>query len=323
MACGHADPIPIRGGGASTAGIVLSAGTTGFPAAVGGVGSPPVAGIRGVAGIGGVAAIGGVAGFGVVAGSGVVSAGSLGPAGVGAAMGGSGAPVGLLPPFDAGSDPNRNHVTAGMLCARLAVIDCAGEVHCCNNPGRTVDACRTDVMATCAKGHFDEIAMNPITNFDATAASTSFTTLEDKASRCDPSVAAWGASMDGPRAILKGTVAANGNCKPTGNLMDEATAFAAMASCTNSNTTACLPKSALGSWTCAAKNAAGGSCASDNNCKDGTYCNLPANQFLGHCAAHQAVGTSCSTPSQCESFYCKGGKCVAADQQVAYCLATN
>jgi hypothetical protein len=321
IGCGHADPIPDRGG-ASAAGIVLPAGTTGAMAAGGGVGIP-VAGIGGVAAVGGVASTSGVAGIGAVAGIGVASGGTLGPAGVGAAMGGTGAAVVSLPPFDAGSDPNRNHVTPGMLCSRLAIIDCAGETHCCNHPGRTLDACRTDVMASCAKGHIDEIAMNPITAFDATAATAAFTTLEQKASQCDTTVAAWGGSMDGLRGILKGTVAANSSCKPTTNLMDEATAFAAMASCANSNTTACLPKSALGSWTCAPKNAAGGACASDNNCKDGIYCNVKTNQLLGTCAARQAVGTSCSTPSQCESLYCKGGRCVAADQQVAYCLATN
>jgi hypothetical protein len=310
MACGHPDPIPYRPGSGGASGLAIPVSGGGSVAAAGSVSSP--AGIGGVAGIGGwVAGIGGVAGYG----------GSPGMAGVVAAMGGTGAVV-ALPPFDAGSDPNRNRVMPGMLCARMAVIDCAGEQHCCNSPGRTVDACRADVMKTCSDGYLDEIAMDPITGFDQSAATAAFTTLEQKASQCDTTVAAWGASTDGLRGILKGTLAANANCKPSQPTTDTATLGAALASCTGIATTACLPKSLLGQWTCAPKNASGAGCASDYNCNDGLYCNAPA-MMLGKCARRLAVGASCSAPNQCESLYCKGGKCVAADQQVAYCLGTK
>ncbi|HEX4352851.1 MAG TPA: Dickkopf N-terminal cysteine-rich domain-containing protein, partial [Polyangiales bacterium] len=114
----------------------------------------------------------------------------------------------------------------------------------------------------------------------------------------------------------------NANCKPTGMVTDPVVAGAALASCTGITTTACLPKSLLGAWTCAPHNAAGGTCITDNNCNDGLYCNNPQST-IGKCAARLAVGAACSAPNSCASLFCKSDHCVAADQQAAYCLATN
>jgi hypothetical protein len=119
--------------------------------------------------------------------------------------------------------------------------------------------------------------------------------------------------------MWNGTLAANADCKPKSNLTDSATLGAAVFSCTDFTTTACLAKSALGSWTCAPKNGAGGSCLTEGNCNSGLYCNNPSN-MIGKCAQRIAVGGSCTLPGDCQSLYCKAGKCVPADQQVAYCL---
>jgi hypothetical protein len=233
--------------------------------------------------------------------------------------GSSGMPMALVP-FDAGSDPNRNMVGPGALCARWAMIQCAGEAHCCTNRTRTTEACRADVTMICSQQwYLDQIAMNPVTNFDPAAAANAFGQLEQKASQCDIAIAAWAGSDAGLRGILKGTVAPGASCKPTQNLSDRPTAGAALASCTNISNTACLPMSLLGDWTCAPRNRAGGACATDNNCVTGTYCHNPTMAFLAKCADLMPLGAACTEGSQCSSLFCKAGACVAADQQVAYC----
>jgi hypothetical protein len=261
------------------------------------------------------------AGAGPTAGIGQIGAnlGDAGGASSGVA-GSSGMPMATMP-FDAGSDPNRNMVRAGQLCARIAMIDCAGEAHCCTNRTRTTEACRAELTMLCDMQYVDQMAMNPITNFDATATATAFGELEKKASQCDIDIVAWAGSDTGLRGILKGTVAPGSNCKPLLNLSDTATQYAALASCTNIATTACLPSSFLGEWTCAPRNRVGGGCASDNNCVTGTYCSKSsATSFLGKCADRVPLHATCTEDSQCSTLFCRGGVCVAADQQVAYCL---
>ncbi|HEX4353245.1 MAG TPA: hypothetical protein VHZ95_10030, partial [Polyangiales bacterium] len=226
--CSPSDPIPSHP--LQTAGFTGSTGV-GVPAAGSGVaGYGPIAGT-----------FGGVAGYSAAGQSGTVVP-QAGGAAVAANGGSGGQMVVGLQPFDAGNDPSRNAAAPGGLCARLAAIDCAGEAHCCNAPGRTVDACRADVMQTCSSSlYLDQLAMNPVTGFDQTATTSAFTELEQKASVCDVTVAAWGGSTDGLRGILKGTLAANANCKPTGMVTDPVVAGAALASCSGITTTACLP----------------------------------------------------------------------------------
>ncbi|MET0390722.1 MAG: Dickkopf N-terminal cysteine-rich domain-containing protein [Polyangiales bacterium] len=243
-------------------------------------------------------------------------------AGSGAAVAPPPVPVERAAAFDAGKDPNRNKVTAADLCTRLVAINCAGEAFCCDTPTRTVDACKTALLQTCTSElMIDRIAMNPITGFDAGAAEKAYTELESKAAACDPTVAAWGASSDGLLGILKGSVAAGASCMPAQALPDAVTLAAALVSCADSRTNACLFENPLGAWTCSPKVAEGGTCNSDNNCSDGFYCNLPSLSLTGQCAARKAVGMNCTGPTQCVSLFCKSGKCVEADQRAAYCLA--
>ncbi|HET8932703.1 MAG TPA: hypothetical protein VFN67_04645 [Polyangiales bacterium] len=224
-------------------------------------------------------------------------------------------------PFDAGSDPNRNQVRPGNLCARLATIQCAAEAHCCFAPGRSVEACENDIRTTCANELFlDQIAMDAITGFDAAAAAAAYTELERRSSECDLGIGEWG--LQALRGILKGTLAPGRSCKPPGasSVTDKRAQAAALASCTNIDEYACLPMSLLGDWTCATKNDSGGNCVTEDNCRAGRYCRNPNMQPLGKCAQRLALGASCGAGADCASLYCKGGKCVAVEQQVVFCL---
>lgn len=224
-------------------------------------------------------------------------------------------------PFYAGSDPNRNQVQPGMLCPRLATIQCAAEAHCCSAPGRTVEACESALRERCDDELFlDQIAANPITGFDAAAAAAAYTELERRSAECDLGIAAWG--LGALRGILKGTYDRNQSCKPPGTsaINDKPAQAAALASCKESETYACLPMSLLGDWTCAPKSASGGNCVTDDNCQPGLYCRNPNMQLLGKCAARLALGATCVNGTDCDSLYCEASQCVAAEQQVAFCL---
>lgn len=257
------------------------------------------------------------------------SGGSSSTGGSSAADGGTGSPgMPGMPtagaggvPFYAGDDPNRNHVQPGGLCARLAVIQCAAEAHCCFAPGRTVADCETSIRTSCSNElYLDQIASNAITGFDANAAISVYTELENKSAACDIGIASWG--LVALRSILKGTRAPNQSCKPPGTsaLNDKPAQAAALASCTNLETNACLPMSLLGDWTCAAKSGSGGNCITDDNCQMGMYCRNPNMQPLGKCAQRLTLGATCTNGTDCASLYCKSGKCVAPEQQVAFCL---
>lgn len=312
-ACGPQNvPLPsarpggyIRGGTSGTtppSPVAGQAGQPGQPAA--GSGGPPVA--RG----GGVAP---------------PRAGSSGAAGRASTVppppvAGSDTPD-TLPPFDAGSDPNRNRVMPGRLCARWGEIMCAAEEHCCNNPGRTVSACVSELTRGCAETlYLDQVANNRATGWDAEATHKAFTELENRSAQCDLSIPEWTLSPEGVRGILKGTIAPGASCKPAGSLTDRASQAAALMSCTGVGTTACLPRSLLGDWTCVGKNTPGQPCTTEENCQAGLYCNNPQMQLTGRCANRLALGASCMVGTDCESFYCKSGRCVAADTQVAFCL---
>jgi hypothetical protein len=270
----------------------------------------------------GTGGIGGVAGFG--AGSGSGSGGAPPPvAGNGTSgIGGTAGAGGGLPmrTFDAGSDPNRNAVVPGKICERLAAIQCAGEAFCCLNPGRDVAACQQEIREQCdSEALADDIAADSVAAFDATRAQVVFTELERLASQCDPSIAAYAESFDGLRSMFAGTVAPNGDCRPS-NPLNMTMAGAALASCTSPSTHACMPS--LGAWNCAPHASAGGACFTDINCMPGLFCDNP-NLSLGgaDCIQRKAVGASCELDNECQSLFCRGRSCVAAEAQVAYCLA--
>jgi hypothetical protein len=223
--------------------------------------------------------------------------------------------------FDAGSDPDRNRVMPGGLCTRLATIQCAAEAHCCTSPRRSVEDCVRALGSECNDTlYLDDIAANSITGWNEDATYASFTEFEERSARCDVGVAEWLISPQGLRGILKGTRGPGDNCKPsTAGLREKTEQAAALASCSQSETTACLPSSLLGAWTCAGRNSVGGGCATEYNCSPGLYCSVPGDT-LGKCADRLSLNAACKSGSDCESLYCKGGHCVEATIQVAFCL---
>ncbi len=223
--------------------------------------------------------------------------------------------------FDAGSDPLRNQVVGGQVCARLAQIQCAGEAFCCDAPGRDVATCEVGMRDVCINTlHFDAVTANPITAFSAERATTVFTTLEDLASRCDPTIAAYGGSPEGLPSMLFGTIAQGDSCSP-GITTDKQRWAAALASCTNIETTACLPHSEFQSR-CEARTAIGGLCFTDLNCHTGLYCPNPDFRFgETYCETRKAIGAPCQTANECATLFCKSGACVEGDRQAAYCLS--
>ncbi len=258
------------------------------------------------------------------AGSGSGSGGSAGSVGSGTAgvsaagMGGEGADAGS---FDAGSSPTRNMVQVADVCERLSTIQCAGEKHCCTNPGRTEEMCKSTMKDGCVNQlHLDAIAAQANTGFDRMSAETAFTEFERLASTCKPSIAQWGVSVTGFRGILKGTIAAGQSCRPPlQSLTDPVIAGAALVSCTDLGTQACLPMAL--SWTCTPRHPAGGACFADANCLDDLYCDNPQTTFGAVCKARKAPAAACTNANECLSLACKQGTCRAADDvQAAYCL---
>jgi hypothetical protein len=166
----------------------------------------------------------------------------------------------------------------------------------------------------------DVIASQPVAGFDSAQAKVVLDHLEELASQCDPSIAAFAESPQGLRSMFRGTVAPNGKCNPA-NPVDKMMAAGALASCTNGEGYACLPStSGLGTWSCAARAQVGGRCFSDINCQQGLFCNNPNLNIAGStCMMRKALGASCMLGNECQSLFCKGNKCVAADQQTAFC----
>ena len=228
-----------------------------------------------------------------------------------------------LPPFEAGTDLDRNHVLPGGLCARLAVIQCAAERHCCRAPGRTNAECQTSLKDVCeTKLYLDVIANNPITGFDPNAALMAFTELENRSAQCDVGIPKWSLSSAGIRGILKGTRASGVSCKPsTAELNDGPAQAAALASCLNSDVTPCWPRSALSPWECVPRNPAGSGCATDENCNSDTYCLIPSGGRLGNCAPRVPDQGTCTVGAECYSLFCSGRRCVPPDTQLVFCPA--
>lgn len=232
--------------------------------------------------------------------------------------------MGTTPPpvktFNAGSDPNRNRVEAGHVCARLAQIQCAGEAYCCDNPGRDVAACEAKMVDACTQdGFVDAITLDTRSGFDEERAAAALQTFEDMASRCDPMIQQFGADPNGLMAMVRGTVAEGGRCSP-GISGSKAQQAGALASCQDPATTACLPTSAL-SWTCAPRGGAGANCFTDLNCLDGLYCPNPDLKIaMTQCLARKANGSPCQLGNECTSLTCTGGVCADPTAQSAYCL---
>lgn len=245
----------------------------------------------------------------------------LASAGAEPVAGEGGTPVAGAPPeriFDAG-DPSLNNVQAGAVCQRLAQIQCAGEVYCCDNPGRDRAACEQAQYAGCANDlHLDAVSANAIVAFDAAAASAAYNMLQTLASQCDPMIATYGASAAGLLSMFHGTVEAGKSCRPAG--LDEAGAAAALASCADPVNNACLPANAL-SWSCTPRGGVGQPCFTDLNCQEGLMCPNP-NLSFGEvaCAPRKPAGSPCQLANECESIACKGGVCAPVDAQSAYCL---
>jgi len=249
-------------------------------------------------------------------GSGSGTSGSSSSAGSGGgSMAGMGAPV-----FDAGTDPNRNMVMPGAVCARLAAIQCAGEVACCMMPKETYDQCVKASGSSCnGSASLDAVSKAAAVGFDPTAASSAFAELEKRASKCDPSIAAWATSPDGFQHSFTGTLASGADCTPPGGLMGTSADIAvALASCRLADMLACMPT--MDKWTCMARAASGAKCYTDLNCQEGLYCDNPQADLNGKCAARKAAGMACTVETECTSFVCKTGKCGAMDDvQAAYC----
>jgi hypothetical protein len=254
-----------------------------------------------------------------------------GGAGMTATRAGSGAPTpdaGPPPEFDAGADPDLNRVQPGGICERLATLQCAGEAHCCTSPGRAFDACFTAQVDICTNElQLDLIAADSVTGFDAEMTAQVLTHFEEMAAECDPNISAWGASMDGLRRMLQGTVEPGGSCMPPSDFPSVASYGAALASCAQIGTHACLfggggpiplpPASA----TCSERGQQGAVCFVDTNCIDALYCDNPAGEYsTGTCAARRPVGASCASGLSCESRFCNAGSCVERTQQSAFCL---
>jgi hypothetical protein len=225
------------------------------------------------------------------------------------------------PQFDAGSDPDRNHVKAGKVCARLAAIQCAGEAVCCTDPGRDIDTCREELEQSCKTNLLlDDISLAENVGFDPEIASTAFAELERRASVCDPSVAAWAASPDGFLGSLTGTLVKDESCKPEAGMSAAPAEFtSALLSCQLATGVACLPTA--DAWTCAPRVGPNGHCFVDLNCADGLFCDNPMSSFEGACKERKAAGASCRGATECISFICTDAKCAEEnDVQAAYCL---
>jgi hypothetical protein len=226
------------------------------------------------------------------------------------------APIALAPNVDAGSD----EYGPGTLCARYASLQCRAEQQCCPNHARSPDTCESAVHASCDESvYLDQVAANPSAGFDRDAAEQLFNLLDQKLHDCDPDAVRWSAGPQGLRNIFKGTIAKDQSCKPAQSLnADRPTLAAALLSCRDPDTTACLPLSLLGDWRCSDKRS-DGNCLTDDNCQDAAYCSNPEQNPFGTCQARLATGESCSDAAQCDSRVCSQGACVEPDVQLAYC----
>jgi hypothetical protein len=187
------------------------------------------------------------------------------------------------------------------------------------HPGRSFDQCKQVQLNGCVNDvYLDAITANSITAYSIDQAEAAFTTFEQMAARCDPTVATWAAGA--MRGIMQGTINPGGSCKPPSTL-DRPVVAAHLAACREGNTTACRPVN-LSQWTCESRAQVGGPCFTDLNCVDGLYCDNPQLRPTGAtCKQRKADQSGCAAGNECMSLLCKGGVCVPATVGAAYCLA--
>ncbi len=224
-------------------------------------------------------------------------------------------------PADAGDATVSGAVAAADVCERLSTIQCSGEASCCNNPGRDFDACKQIMKQACeTELTLDQIAMNPVSGYDAQKAGEAFDEFERLVDDCVPNVVDWAISREGFAGVVEGTIDEGDDCTPPEpTVVTVAKVGAALVSCRNGAEVACLPKAS--GWTCQQRSDEGGPCYLDTNCKEGLYCLNPALGYDGVCTAQKALDAPCLTPNECASFVCKQGICAPVNVQNAYCLS--
>jgi hypothetical protein len=221
------------------------------------------------------------------------------------------------PPEDATDTPGDG------LCARFAAIQCAAEQRCCSAPTRSVERCESDLTQSCAQtAYLDQIATSAQSGFDASTAERVFSEFEQRTTSCDPSIAGWILGDEGLRGAFGGTLALDQSCSPAGGVTGErGVVAAALSACRHADGLACLPRSLIGEWNCAPKQAAGESCITDDNCESNAACNNFSQPALGSCVARLPLGAACTDSNECESLYCDAQSCTTADVQAVYCPA--
>ncbi|MET0386333.1 MAG: hypothetical protein ABW321_10265 [Polyangiales bacterium] len=209
------------------------------------------------------------------------------------------------------------------LCARWATIMCEGEALCCADGARAADVCVTELTGACAEEAFlDQVTQNATSGFDPAAAERAFGELEERVARCDPTIERWNWSPAGLRGALQGTLGAGESCKPSDVLSaDRSMQASALVACRSVDGLACLPASLLGDWTCETKQPAAGSCLTDENCADDSYCTNLGQASLGECTPRLPLMAACVDSVVCESGYCDGERCSELDPQTVYCPA--
>lgn len=232
---------------------------------------------------------------------------------------GAGGTSGMGGDGDGDGDGASNDVGPDGICARVAAIQCAAQEACCTAPDETVADCTAGALDECEMA-VGSIAADPRVGYDRAAMKTALDTYEMRSLQCDPSVAER--AVAGFASAFKGTVAADGDCLPDGgaDTKEVSDLFAALASCTNNATTACLPSAT--DWKCTARGGAGSPCFTPINCQEGMWCDTTDAQAIGDgvCAAQKAANAACNAPEECESFVCKSGSCAAKDDvQAIFC----
>lgn len=238
----------------------------------------------------------------------------------GEATAGSGGTSGMGGDGDGDGDGASNDVEPAGICARVAAIQCAAQEDCCEDPNKqTVAACMTEALDNCED--LAAVAADDRVAYDRAAMKTALDDYQTRAAACDPSVAERAVGASGFATAFDGTVAAGGDCLPTGgaDTTDFTDLGAALASCMNSSTTACLPTATT--WTCAARGGADSPCFTDLNCQDGLYCNNDDAQTVGGgvCTARKAAAAACNSANECESFVCTSGSCASDNVQEIFC----
>jgi hypothetical protein len=282
----------------------------------------------------GRAASAAASGNAVIANGGHGAGAALAPSGAGRGAVGSGMAgaveavpdAGVLPVFDGGSDPDRNQVQVGMLCDRLAGLQCAAEVHCCQT-ARAFDVCKVARIKDCQATNLDDIAGQPAAGFSAAVGSAQFAELEQLAASCDLQVRVWGSAPDGLRGIFQGTLAADQPCTPPPGAPSLIGYGAALVSCKEPATHACLfsgigPPAPPMAATCAARAGAGTRCFGDANCQENLYCDNASMTYSGgKCTLRKPLGSACVHGVECASRFCNhsSATCVEPNAEQAYC----